>query len=221
VHGQIPLIFAGGFDAIGIGIVDRLAKRSENVTGTTAVVNELVAKRLQLLKDLVPSLSHVALIVNPKTGYLTERDLSEANATGKHLQLLISRYDIAEAQDVDVTFGNARRDNCDGVILSQTPYFALIRSELASAALSARLPMMTFSDTFVSAGALVSYGGSLRQVFRSAGKLVHRVLSGEKAADIPVTQPTALELALNLRTADALGLTIPTTVLGRADRVIE
>jgi putative tryptophan/tyrosine transport system substrate-binding protein len=163
----------------------------------------------------------VALLVNPKTKSTTDNDIREYGEAAKLLGVSTRPFEIGEYDEVVAAFSRITEWQGDGVILSQTPLFALIREELAHAALSSHLPMMAYSDTFVSSGALASYGSSLRELFLGGGALVKRVLNGERAGDIPVLQPTKFELVVNMTTADTLGLTFSPPFLASVDRVIE
>jgi putative tryptophan/tyrosine transport system substrate-binding protein len=221
VHGDVPLVFLGSLDPLALGVVDSLAKRTEAITGITAQGYDLSGKRLHILKDVVPALSRVALVVNPKTRAPTENDIQKYGEAAKLLDVSVRAFDVEDYDGVAPAFAGITEWRGDGVILSQTAIFALIREELARAALSSRLPMMTYSDTFVSSGALMSYGSSLRDLFLAGGALVKRILMGERAGDIPVLLPTKFELVLNMKTAKALGLTIAPQLLAIVDRVIE
>jgi putative ABC transport system substrate-binding protein len=181
----------------------------------------LSAKRLQILKDVVPTLSRVGLVVNPKTRAQTENDIGRYEEAAKLLGASVRPFDVGDFADVATAFSGIAAWHGDAVVLSQTPMFALIRAELANTALSSRLPMMAWSDTFVSSGALVSYGSLTQEVFLSGGALVKRVLMGEHAGDIPVQQPTKFELVFNMKTADALGVKVSPQFLSLVDRAIE
>jgi putative tryptophan/tyrosine transport system substrate-binding protein len=220
-HGDVPLVFLGALDPIALAVVDSLARRTEPITGIAAMGADLSAKRLQILSAAVPGLSRVALLVNPKTRSTTENDIKQYGEAAKLLGVSVRSYEIAEYDEVAAAFARLKEWQADGVILSQTALFALVREELAHAALAHRLPMLTFLDTFVSSGALASYGSPVRDVFLAGGALVKRILMGERAGDIPVVQPTKFELVLNMKTAHALGLTFPPQFLATVDRVIE
>ncbi len=190
-------------------------------TGITSMGYDLSSKRLEILKNVVPALSRVALVVNPKTRAPTENDIQKYGEAAKLLNVSVRTFDLDDFDRVAPAFAAITEWRADAVIISQTPLFALIREELAHAALSSRLPMMTWSDTFVSSGAVMSYGSSLRETFLAGGALVKRILMGERAGDIPVLVPTKFELVLNMKTAKALGLTITPQFLAIVDRVIE
>lgn len=221
VHGTIPLMFYGSPDPIGFNIVDNLSKRSENITGASTMGNELLTKRVALLHEALPRLSKVALIVNPKTKYQTDADLAESVRAAKSSAVLIRPFELYEPDDIAQTFKSIREWNAEAVVLSQTPAYSLFRMELAHAALDTQLPLMGWIDQFVAAGAFAAYGASIRDLFVGGGVYVKRILSGERAGDLPVTQPTRFHLTVNNKTADALGLTLPWSFVARVDRFID
>lgn len=220
VHGNIPLVFAGSFDPVSLGLVDSLSKRHEPITGITGGY-DLSGKRLAILRDAVPSATRVALIVNPKTRANTQNDIERYYAAANSLSVQVSAFDLAEFDQVEPTFDKIVKWGADAVVLAQSPLFALIREELSQAALTVKLPLMTWSDTFTVAGSLASYGPSLHEIFLATGPIVKRILLGEKAGEIPVLQPTKFDMVLNIKTAKALGLTFPPQFLATVDRVIE
>ena len=221
VHGDIPLVFLGSLDPVLLGESGILSKRSKPITGVTAMGADLSAKRLNILKTAVPSISRVALLVNPKTRSTTENDIKQYGAAAKLLGVTVQDFGISDYDGVPAAFARLVEWKADSVITSQTPLFPLLRQELADAALATRLPLMAFSDTFVPLGALMSYGSSLRDMFLSGGPLAKRILAGERAGDIPVVNPIKFDLVLNMKTAAALGLTFPPQFLATADRVVE
>jgi putative ABC transport system substrate-binding protein len=221
VQGDIPLVFLGSLDPILLGVGDNLARRSKPITGVTAMGADLSAKRLQILKTAVPSVSRVALLVNPKIRSTTENDIKQYGEAAKLVGVTVQDFEIAEYDQVGAAFAKLVQWKAEGVITSQTPLFPLLREELANAALAARLPLLAFSDSFVPVGALMSYGSSLRDLFLSGGPLVKRVLAGERPGEIPIVNPTKFELVVNMKTAAALGLTFPPQFLATTDRVVE
>jgi putative ABC transport system substrate-binding protein len=220
-QGDIPLVFLGSLDPILLGMGDNLARRSKPMTGVTAMGADLSAKRLQILKTAVPSVSRVALLVNPKTRSTTENDIKQYGEAAKLIGVTVQDFEIAEYDQVGAAFKRLIEWHAEGVITSQTPLFPLLREELAHAALAAHLPLLAFSDTFVPVGALLSYGSSLRDLFLSGGPLVKRILAGERPGEIPVVNPTKFELVVNMKTAAALGLTFPAQFIATVDRVVE
>lgn len=220
VHDDIPLVYFGP-DPTLLGVGESLARRSKPVTGVTLAGADLSGKRLQFLKTAVPSLSRLALLVNPKTRSTTENDIKQYNVAARRFEVTVQNFEIAEYDQVRAAFVQLTEWQADGVITSQSPLFALIRKELADAALAAKLPLMAYSDTFVDQGALMSYGASMRDVFLSVGSLVKRVLAGERPSEIPIVNPTKFELVVNMKTAAALSLTFPLPFLGAIDRMVE
>lgn len=221
VHGPIPIVFIAGVDPIATGVVENLGKRDEEITGITTSTENLTEKRLHLLKEALPSISRAALVVNPKTDYQIRLDLQSASSARQSLGIATEVFKIAEADDIDAAFASMKSRGCEGVVLGQNPLFALIRSELADAALSTGLPMITFGDTFVQVGAFASYGPVFREVFTAGGTLIRRVLAGERAAEIPILRPTRLEFAVNTKTADRLGLSLSARFLAQVDRFFD
>jgi len=221
VHGDIPLVFLGSLDPVLLGENGILSRRNNQVTGVTAMGADLSAKRLNILKTALPSVSRVALLVNPKTCSTTENDIRQYGEAAGALGVTVQHFSISEYDGVADAFAKLTEWKADAVITSQTPLFPLLRQELADAALAAKLPLLGFSDTFVPTGALMSYGSSLREMFLSGGPLAKRILAGERAGDIPVVNPTKFELVLNLKTAAVLGVTFPAQFLATADRVVE
>jgi putative ABC transport system substrate-binding protein len=221
VQGDIPLVFLGSFDPTVLGIGDNLARRSKPITGVTGMGSDLRAKRLQILKTAVPSLSRVALLVNPRAQSTTENDIKQYGEAARLISVTVQDFEIAEYDQVGAAFTKLTEWKAEGVITSHTPLFALISEELANAALAARLPLLAFAETFVPVGALMSYGSSPRDLFLSGGPLVKRVLAGERPDEIPVVNATKFELVVNLKTAAALGLTFPPQFLATVDRVVE
>jgi putative ABC transport system substrate-binding protein len=163
----------GSLDPILLGVGDNLARRNKPITGVTAMGADLSAKRLQILKAAVPSVSRVALLVNPRSRSATENDVKQYGEAAKLLGVTVQDFEIAEYDQAGAAFAKLNEWKADGVITSQTPLYGLIRQELVDAALAARLPLMAFSDTFVGVGALISYGTSLREMFLSGGPLVN------------------------------------------------
>src|SRR4051812_13244145 len=153
VQGDIPLVFLGSSDPALLGLGDNLARRSKPVTGVTTIGADVSGKRLQILKTAVPSLSRVALLVNPKTRSTTETDIKQYGEAARLLGVTVQNFEIAEYDEVGAAFAKLTDWKSDGVITSQTAMFALIRAELANAALAARLPLLAYSDTFVTVGA--------------------------------------------------------------------
>jgi len=221
VHGDIPLVFVWVADPLGFGLVDSIGKHSQNVTGNSSMTHELAAKRLELLREANPSLSHVAILVNPKTKYETERDVAEYRKTAAIYNIVVDPFDIAEFDQVQDAFAKLKQSGCDGIVMSSAPIFGLMKKELADGAISARIPMVGNNGPFASSGALFAFGPLIREGFTIGAKYVKRVLAGERANDLPVEQPTRFEMIVNMKTAKEIGIDLPTSILLRADKVIE
>jgi putative ABC transport system substrate-binding protein len=216
----IPIVFVSGRDPVGDGLVASLARPGGNVTGVSIFVAELHPKRFELLSELVPQAKAIALLENPTIPAIERqmRDVQEAaQARGVQLHIL----NASTESEIDAAFA-ALVQRQAGALLVQTDAFFLNRREQITA-LAARhaVPAISGFREFATAGGLISYGPSLTAVSRQAGIYAGKILKGAKPADLPVLQPTTFELVINLKTAKALGLTIPPSILSRADEVIE
>jgi putative ABC transport system substrate-binding protein len=220
-HGDIPMVFVWVSDPVGLGLVDGLGKHSQNATGNSSYGRELAGKRMELLKETSPSLSRVAVLVNPKTKYETERDLAEYRKVAANFNAAVEPFDVAEFGQASDVFAKLKREGCDGVVTSVTSIFGLMIKELADAELSARIPMVANSAIYASGGVLMGYGPLIRDGFMIGAKYVKKVLAGERASNLPIEQPTRFEMAVNIKTAKAIGIELPTSILLRADNVIE
>jgi putative ABC transport system substrate-binding protein len=216
----IPILFTAVGDPIAAGLVASLARPGGNVTGFSVLVNELNPKRLELLCELVPRAGVIALLVNP-TGTAYERitrDIQEAaRARGVKLPIL----NASTEDEIDSAFASLVQLQADGLLVGSDPFFNSRREQLVALASRQLVPVMHEWRESVALGGLISYGPSLTGVHRQAGIYAGRILRGEKPADLPVQQPTKFELVINLNTAKALGLTVPQSLLARADEVIE
>jgi putative ABC transport system substrate-binding protein len=217
----IPIVFVSGRDPVGDGLVASLARPGGNVTGVSIFVAELHPKRFELLSELVPQAKAIALLENPTILPAIERQMRDvqeaAQARGVQLHIL----NASTESEIDAAFA-ALVQRQAGALLVQTDAFFLNRREQITA-LAARhaVPAISGFREFATAGGLISYGPSLTAVSRQAGIYAGKILKGAKPADLPVLQPTTFELVINLKTAKALGLTIPPSILSRADEVIE
>jgi putative tryptophan/tyrosine transport system substrate-binding protein len=215
----IPIIFNSA-DPVGAGLVASFARPGGNLTGVSLLTIELMAKRLELLSELVPQARVIALLVNP-TNPITERitsDVQEAAHT-KGVQLLILK--ASSESEIDAAFASLVQQHADALVVSTDPFFGSRREQLVALALRHAVPAIYEWREFAAAGGLISYGPSLMAAVRQVGIYAGKILKGEKPADLPVQQPTRFELVINLKTAKALGLTVPQTLLARADEVIE
>jgi len=215
----IPIVFAIGGDPIAIGLVASLARPGGNVTGVGWLGGELTSKRLELISELVPHARAIALLVNPNNpGASVVREMQEAART-KGVQLPIL-YAGTESE-IDAAFASLVQGNADALVVPAEPFINSRRQQIVALAARHAVPAIYGIREYVAAGGLISYGASLTAVYRQAGVYAGTILKGAKPADLPVQQPTKFELVINLKTATALGLTVPQSFLMRADEVIQ
>ena len=217
---NIPIVFAIGSDPVDMGLVASLNRPGGNATGVTFLSVELTAKRLELLRQLVPKIASVALLVNQRnpTAPMQTKDIRMA-ATNIGLPFTIENVD--SPNNLENVFSTIAKKHAGALIVSADSMFLSYRDKLAALAKQNAIPTIYFAREFVTAGGLISYSPSFVDSIRKAAAYVGRILKGEKAADLPVLQPTNFEIVINLTTAKALGLTIPAGVLSIADEVIE
>jgi ABC-type uncharacterized transport system substrate-binding protein len=215
----IPIVFASASDPVESGIVRNLARPEANVTGFSSQTLELIAKRLELIAELVPHARIIGLLVNPKLP-ITEQIKREAKASAGHGM----RIEIVEASsegELDAAFAELARLHAEALVVGADAFFYNQREQIAALAARHALPASYELRGFVDAGGLLSYATSLPGVYRQAAAYVGRILAGAKPTDLPVQQPTKFDLVINLKTAQALGLAVPQSLLARADEVIE
>jgi putative ABC transport system substrate-binding protein len=216
----IPIVFAMGSDPVGAGLVGSLNRPGGNVTGATFYTVLLGAKRLQLLRELVPKATAIALLTNP-TNPVSVVQRSEAEAGARTMGLQVRNFDVSSIGEIDAAFLTLARERLDALYVGADVLFFTHRKELAALATRLGLPTVYGDRDIAEAGGLMSYGASRPEAYRQAGIYVGRILKGEKAGDLPVMLATKFELVFNLRTAKALGFEIPPMLLARADEVIE
>jgi putative tryptophan/tyrosine transport system substrate-binding protein len=215
----IPIVFAAVADPVGNNLVAGLARPGGNVTGLSAQIPDVAGKRLELLREIIPSLRRLAMMANGGNPAAMQ-DLREIQAIAGPLDLEVVARDVRHAGDMAPAF-EALKGRAEALYVVTDPLFTTDRVRLNTLALSARLPAMHGTREQVDAGGLISYGSNQMDLFRRAGDYVDKILRGAKPANLPVEQPTKFDLIVNLKTAKALGLAIPPVLLGRADEVIE
>jgi ABC-type uncharacterized transport system substrate-binding protein len=217
----IPIVMANSSDPVGTGFVASLARPGRNVTGLSMISLEVTGKRLELLKEAIPGLSRVAFLWNPGVRGDTLQ-YKEAEGASRSLGLSLQSVEVTRAEDLDRAFSAITEHRARALtVAGPSPVTFSNRARIATFTQKNRLPSIYGGREFVDAGGLMSYGPSDRDLFRRAAGYVDKILKGAKPADLPVEQPTKFELVINLKTAKALGLTIPQTLLLRADQVIE
>jgi putative ABC transport system substrate-binding protein len=217
---SIPIVFVGGVDPVAAGFVSSLARPGGNFTGFTFMTPELMAKRIELLSELVPGTTLIALLVNP-TNVSAERIIREVQDAARAKGVPLAVLKAGTESEIDAAFSSLVELHVSALAVSFDPYFISQRDQLVAQAARHAVPVIYFAREFAAAGGLVSYGSNLASAVRQSGIYAGRILKGEKPADLPVQQPTTFELVINLKTAKALGLTIPPSILARADEVIE
>src|SRR3954452_15301276 len=216
----IPIVFRGGGDPVGDGLVASLARPGGNLTGVVMLATEVTAKRLELLAELVPRAGVIALLVNPSSAN-AERVIQEVQeaARAKGLQLHVLK--ASTESEIDIAFASLVQLHADALVVAADPFLSSRREQIVALAPRHSVPSIYAWREFAASGGLISYGASLTSAFRLVGTYAGKVLKGTKPADLPIQQPTTFELVINLKTAEALGLTVPQSMLIRADEVIQ
>jgi putative ABC transport system substrate-binding protein len=217
----IPIVFGVGEDPVRLGLVASLARPGGNATGINFFSQEVVAKRLQLLHDLVPKAVRVAVLVNPAGDATAETTLRDAQEAASAIGLQIQGFNASTIGEIDAAFATLARERLDALFVAPDGFFASRRGQFATLAAVYKIPASYLIRDFVAAGGLISYGTDIADMYRQVGVYAGRILKGEKPADLPVLQSTKFELVINLQTARALGINVPPGLLAIADEVIE
>jgi putative ABC transport system substrate-binding protein len=219
----IPIVFLMGADPVELGFVTSLNRPGGNLTGVTTLNVEISPKRLEVLRELLPTTTIMGVLVNPMNNPATvETELRQAKAATHTLGLqMIHVLQASTERDLDSAFSTLIQRRAGGLVISADTFFSGKSAELAALASRHAMPTISPYREFVTAGGLMSYGGSVTELYRLVGIYTGRVLKGEQPADLPVQQVTKVELVINLKTAKSLGLEVPPTLLARADEVIE
>ena len=216
----IPIVMGVIGDPLGIGIVTNLAHPGGNVTGCSLHAAELEAKRLQLLKEVVPGLSRVAILFNP-TNHHMPLALQSARKGAQVLHLSLAVYEVYDTTTLDAAFVTVMEDRPDAFLVPADTFLVTERSRIAQFAIENKLPSVYTYREYIEAGGLIAYTPNYNDLFRRAASYVAKILKGAKPGELPIEQPRTFHLFINLKTARALGLTVPPTLLARADEVIE
>ena len=217
----IPIVFELGSDPVALGLVASLNRPGGNVTGVSQTSVEMAPKRMQLLHELIPTASVMALLVNPADGIVAEVYTREVQAAAKTLGVELHILNAGTERDLDGVFAKLIQLRVGGLVISGGAFLRSRSEKLAALALQRAVPAVFVDREFAVAGGLLSYGAAIADAYRLAGIYTGRILKGDKPADLPVQQATKVELYINLKTAKALGITVPNTLIGRADEVIE
>jgi putative ABC transport system substrate-binding protein len=216
----IPIVFTVASDPVQIGLVASLARPGGNATGVTTLAVEVAPKRLELLRELLPTASSIALLLNPTTPVAATL-LRDSQAAAQTLGLQLHVLHASSERDLHTVFATLSQLRAGALVIGSDPFFTARQDQLAALSVVHAVPAAYESHEFVAAGGLIGYGSSLADAYHLAGVYTGRILKGEKPADLPVQQATKVELIINLKAAKALGITVPITLLGRADEVIE
>ncbi|HEX9071638.1 MAG TPA: ABC transporter substrate-binding protein [Pseudolabrys sp.] len=217
----IPIVFETGADPIQLGLVPSLSRPGGNVTGVTQSNAEIAPKRLELLHELLPTARTMALLVNPAEPSIAEPTAKEVLAAARTLGLELHVLNASSEADFDEVFTKLSQLQAGGLVIVAGPFFSGHREQLGALTLRHAVPAIFQNRAFTAAGGLVSYGSDITDAYRLTGVYTGRILKGDKPADLPVQQATRVELYINLKTAKALGITVPLPLSGRADELIE
>jgi putative ABC transport system substrate-binding protein len=216
----IPIVFLTTGDPVAAGLVDSLARPGGNMTGFTLIGTELVGKRLELVKETIPKLSRVAVLWNPQEA-TNAQQWKESQLPARELGLQLHSMEVRSAKDIEGAFKEAVKARNAALVVMQSPLVNSNQKPVVDLATKHRLPAIFYREDFVASGGLMSYGPDQTEPYRRVAALVDKILKGAKPADLPVEQPTKFVLMINLKTAKALGLTIPPVVMMRAEKVIK
>jgi putative ABC transport system substrate-binding protein len=217
----IPIIFVVVPDPVGMKLVDSLGRPGGNITGVSQMATDIIGKRLEIFKEAIPRLSSVGLLLNPDAPVLARRNLEEVRAAAARLNVAVHPLEVRQPEDFEAAFAIIDRLHVDGIFTGIDPMIYNERKRIAELAQLRRLPTMVHIGEMVHDGCLITYAPNYPALYHRTATYVDKVLKGQKPGDLPVEQPTKFDLVINIKTAKALGLTIPTTLLARADEVIE
>jgi putative tryptophan/tyrosine transport system substrate-binding protein len=217
----IPIVFNTGADPVAAGFVASLNRPGGNLTGVTILLTQVVAKQFELLREVIPKAGIIGFMHNPTNRTFAESVITDAREAARRLGFKLQVLEASTERGIDDAFANVVQLQLDGLVIGPDQFFTNRSEQLAELTVHHSLPAIYHYRGFAAAGGLMSYGANLPEAYRLEGAYVGRILKGEKPADLPVQQSTKVELFVNLKTAKALGLTVPLPLLGRADQVIE
>jgi putative tryptophan/tyrosine transport system substrate-binding protein len=216
----IPIVFAVPEDPVRLGLVASLARPGGNLTGVNFFAAEVAAKRLELLRELVPGAAHVAVLLNPTEAAIAAANLRDVETAARHMGLQIQVHNASSSSEIDAAFASIVHERPDALFISSGPFFTTRRVQLAHLA-TRHAPAIMGARQYAEVGGLISYGASVADAHRQVGIYAGHILKGAKPADLPVVQATKFELVINAQTARTLGIAVPATLLATADEVIE
>ena len=217
----IPIVFSVGDDPVKLGLVSSLARPGGNLTGINFFGSEVVSKRLELLRELIPGVGRLAVLVNPSNATLSETTLRGVEAAARGMGVQVHVFNAGTSREIDAAFANLVRERSDAVFVGGEPFLTSRRVQLATLAARYLIPSSFSQREVTEAGGLMSYGANIKDTYRQAGVYVGRILKGTNPPDLPVVQASKFELVINGGTARMLGLTVPDKLLALADEVIE
>jgi putative ABC transport system substrate-binding protein len=217
----IPIVFTVGDDPVKLGLVSSLARPGGNLTGVNFFGAEVVSKRLELLRELIPGVGRLAVLVNPSSATLSETTVRNVEGAARAMGVQVQVFNAGTSREIDAAFANLVRERSDAVFVSGDAFLTSRRAQLATLAARYLIPSSFSQREFTEAGGLMSYAANVRDTYRQAGVYVGRILKGAKPADLPVVQSSKFEFVINASTARMLGLTVPDKLLATADEVIE
>ena len=216
----VPIVFLSAVDLVALGLADSVARPGHNVTGVTIFLQTTEGKRLALLHELVPKASRIAVLANPRMETYA-RQKADIETTAQRLKLAAEIYDAASEGEIDAAFARMEQDRPGGLLIAATPFYNLHRQQIVARAARLAVPAIYELRSFVEAGGLISYGDSLEDAYRLMGVIAGKIVKGAAPAETPIMELSKFETVINLKTAKALGLEIPTLMLARVDETIE
>ena len=216
----IPIVFNVDDDPVKLGLVTNMARPDGNLTGTNFFVAELTSKRLELLRQLVPTVSRLAVLVNPAYP-VSKSTIRDVTAAAPAMGFRVRVFEASTGGEIDAAFATLVREKYDAIFVGGDPFYTSVRAQLVDLTVRQAIPATFATREFAQAGGLMSYGAKITDAWRQVGAYAGKILKGAKTSDLPVVQPTKFDFVINLKTAKALGLAVPPTLLATADEVIE